>query len=139
MSRRTHASPTSGSCSGAFFHPAILPSCHPAIPSCNPAILQCLYPDYVRVARFLYKKEFQSAGSSSDDVAQVARLYQSRPHSTDTQIEAGFGVYLGLGTLHELEPALRVTRVLIIGPGLDLAPRTDLMDLVGPQSHQPFA
>jgi hypothetical protein len=73
--------------------------------------------DYVRVARFLYQKEFLSGGASPAEVAQVARLYQSRPHSSDTQIEAGFGVYLGL----------------------DLAPRTDLVDVVGPQSYQPFA
>jgi SAM-dependent methyltransferase len=66
-------------------------------------------------------------------------LYQSRAHSSDTQIEAGFGVYLGLGTIHALEPAARMTNALIVGPGLDLAPRTDLIDVVAPQSYQPFA
>jgi hypothetical protein len=98
-----------------------------------------LYPDYVRVARFLYRKEFLSAGAASADVAEVARLYQSRAHSTDTQTEAGFGVYLGLGTIRALEPSSRISSVVVIGPGLDLAPRTDLVDAVAPQSYQPFA
>jgi hypothetical protein len=99
------------------------------------AAIEELYAAYVRVARFLYRKEFVAG----NDVARIASLYESRPHSSDTQIEAGFGVYLGLGTLHALEPALRVTRVLVVGPGLDLAPRTDLTDAVDPQSYQPLA
>src|SRR5262249_56452085 len=37
------------------------------------------------------------------------------------------------------DPALRVTRVLVVGPGLDFAPRTDLIDAVDPQSYQPLA
>ncbi len=94
-----------------------------------------LYADYVRVARFLFQKEFVAG----NDAARVASLYESRPHSSDTQIEAGFGVYLGFGTLHALDPDLRVTRVLVVGPGLDLAPRTDLTDAVDPQSYQPLA
>jgi hypothetical protein len=102
----------------------------------RPAIaIDSLYADYVRVARFLYQKEFVAG----NDAARVASLYESRPHSSDTQIEAGFGVYLGLGTLHALEPGLRVTRVLVVGPGLDFAPRTDLTDAVDPQSYQPLA
>lgn len=102
----------------------------------RPAIaIDGLYADYIRVARFLYRKEF----AAGNDAARIASLYETRPHSSDTQIEAGFGVYLGLGTLHALEPALRVRRVLVVGPGLDLAPRTDLVDAVDPQSYQPPA
>jgi hypothetical protein len=102
----------------------------------RPAVaLESLYADYVRVARFLYRKEFMAA----HDVARIASLYESRAHSSDTQIEAGFAVHLGLGALHALEPGLRVTRVLVVGPGLDLAPRTDLTDAVDPQSYQPLA
>jgi hypothetical protein len=99
------------------------------------AAIEALYSDYVRVARFLYRKEF----AAGNDAARIAALYESRPHSSDTQIEAGFGVYLGLGTLHALNPGLRVTRVLVVGPGLDLAPRSDLTDAVDPQSYQPLA
>jgi SAM-dependent methyltransferase len=105
----------------------------------NTFMPEALYPDYVRVARFLYRKEFVAGGTAPADVAQVARLYHERPHSSDTQIEAGFGVYLGLGTLRALDPGLRIARVLVVGPGLDLAPRTDLTDIVAPQSYQPFA
>jgi hypothetical protein len=97
--------------------------------------VEFLYPDYVRVARFLYRKEVLAGG----DAREVSQLYQSRAHSSDTQIEAGFGVYLGLGTTQALEPGLRIANVLVVGPGLDLAPRTDLIDVVAPQSYQPFA
>jgi len=104
-------------------------------PDDHRSLVDGLYADYVRIARFLYKKEFESGGSA----AAVAALYHTRPHSSDTGLEAGFGVYLGLGTLHALEPERRIRRVLIVGPGLDFAPRTDLIDSVAPQSYQPFA
>src|SRR5262249_262957 len=99
---------------------------------------EVLYPDYVRVARFLYNQETTARGTASR-VAEAARLYQRRPYSSDSGIEAACAVYLGLGALHELDPDLRVRRVLIVGPGMDLAPRTNLNDLVSPQSYQPFA
>jgi hypothetical protein len=101
----------------------------------RPLSADALYAAYVRIARFLYKKEFASGRAAGE----VAQLYQTRAHSSDTQIEAGFGVYLGLGALHALEPGRRITRVLVIGPGLDFAPRTDLIDVVDPQMYQPFA
>jgi len=103
------------------------------------AAMDALFVDYVRVAKFLYRKEFQSSSSRADRVAQIAALYESRPHSSDTQIEAGYGVYLGLGTLHALEPTLRIQRALVVGPGLDLAPRTEMIEAVDPQSYQPLA
>ena len=97
--------------------------------------VDALFADYVRIARFLYEKETLSPA----DPAGVSRLYQARPHSSDTQIEAGFGVYLAFGALHGLDAQFRARRVLIVGPGMDLAPRTDLVDAVAPQSYQPFA
>ena len=103
------------------------------------AAIDGLYADYVRVAIFLYRKEFLASSGSGNDVTQIAALYESRPHSSDTQIEAGYGVYLGLGALHALDPALHVRKALVVGPGLDLAPRTDLIDAVDPQSYQPLA
>jgi len=110
------------------------------VQSASPSpVPESFYPDYVRVARFLYRKEFLAGAGSPDDIAQAAHLYRERPHSSDTQLEAGYAVYLGLGTLRGLEPDVRVTRVLVVGPGLDLAPRTDLVDAVPPQSYQPFA
>src|SRR5262249_24345142 len=92
----------------------------------------------VRAMRFLYQKEFV-AQHSPDAADAVAALYRSRGLSTDTADEAGYVVYLGLGVLKSLEPDLRVGRVLIVGPGLDLAPRTGLTDEAPPESHQPWA
>jgi len=87
---------------------------------------------YVRAMRFLYEKEFEARADS-------ARLYQTRGLSTDTAVEAGYLVHFGLATLHVLSPEARVRRVLIVGPGLDLAPRTGLLETAPPQSYQPWA
>ncbi len=88
-----------------------------------------LSEQYARAMRSLYEKEFAAAGDA----------YQRRGLSTDTSVEAGYVVYLGLAALHALEPDRRVRRVLVVGPGLDLAPRTGLVDVGDPQSYQPFA
>jgi SAM-dependent methyltransferase len=97
-----------------------------------------LLREYLRAMRFLYKKEFvaQRAGNAAD---AVALLYQSRGLSTDTAVEAGFVVYIGLGVLKSLDPGHRIRHVLIVGPGLDLAPRTALLDDTPPESYQPWA
>jgi hypothetical protein len=108
------------------------------------SLAQHLYAEYARVMRFLYRKEFASRKFSKERLAAyVASLYQDRAHSTDTQIESNFAVYTALAALKAGEkaqsPSTRLNRVLIIGPGLDFAPRTDFVDLFGPQSYQPFA
>jgi hypothetical protein len=92
--------------------------------------------EYLRAMRFIYQKEFvaQPAGA-----AAVAELYRSRGLSTDTAVEAGYVVYTGLGIIRALEPDRRLRRVLIVGPGLDLAPRTGLVEAAPPQSYQPWA
>jgi hypothetical protein len=92
--------------------------------------------EYARVMRFVYEKEFvaQRAGP-----AAVAELYRSRGLSTDTAVEAGHVVYTGLGILKSLEPGRHIRRVLIVGPGLDLAPRTSLLETSAPESYQPWA
>jgi hypothetical protein len=89
---------------------------------------------YVRAMSFLYQKEF---ASRSPDAA--ARLYQSRGLSTDTAVEAGYAVHTGLGVLKELDPTRRIRRVLIVGPGMDLAPRTGMLESGPPESYQPWA
>jgi hypothetical protein len=89
---------------------------------------------YARAMFFLYRKEF-SAGSG----AEVAALYEARGHSTDTAVEANFAVYNALGALRGSDPGFACRRALVVGPGLDFAPRTDLVDLFPPQSYQPFA
>jgi hypothetical protein len=92
--------------------------------------------EYARVMRFVYDKEFvaQRAGP-----AAVAELYRARGLSTDTAVEAGYVVYTGLGILKSLDPGRQIRRVLIVGPGLDLAPRTSLLETSPPESYQPWA
>jgi hypothetical protein len=93
---------------------------------------------YVRAMRFLYEKEFVSREKGSEPAAASA-LYQERGLSTDTSVDAGYVVYLALATLRQLEPHRRIRNVLIVGPGLDLAPRTAFVEASAPQSYQPFA
>jgi hypothetical protein len=95
-----------------------------------------LVSEYLRVMRFVHEKEF---GAGRSDAAAAASLYRTRGLSTDTAVEAGFIVAQGLGVLRALEPARRVRRVLIVGAGLDLAPRTALLEAAPPQSYQPWA
>jgi SAM-dependent methyltransferase len=93
--------------------------------------------EYARAMRFLYQQEFVSR-QSADPPAAVRDLYQRRGFSTDTAVEAGFVVYSGLGIFKALDPERRVRRVLIVGPGMDLAPRTAFVE--GPaESYQPWA
>ena len=94
--------------------------------------------EYARVMRFVYDKEFVAQRSANPSVA-VAELYRTRGLSTDTAVEAGYVVYNGLGILKSLDPARTIRRVLIVGPGLDLAPRTGLLESGPPQSYQPWA
>ena len=88
--------------------------------------------------RFVYQKEFVAQRSSRPADA-VRDLYRSRGLSTDTAVEAGFVVSIGLGIVKSLEPDRRIRRVLIVGPGLDLAPRTALLEVGPPESYQPWA
>jgi hypothetical protein len=92
--------------------------------------------EYVRAMRFLYEKEFGRGRGGADAVAE---LYRSRGLSTDTAVEAGFVVYTGLGIVKSLQPDRQIRRVLIVGPGLDLAPRTSLLETGPPESYQPWA
>ncbi|PYR71848.1 MAG: hypothetical protein DMF86_25075, partial [Acidobacteria bacterium] len=102
------------------------------------ARLPGLLHEYLRAMRFLYEKEFVAQRSPGAADA-VAGLYRARGLSTDTEVEAGYLVYLGLAILRSLDPNVRVRRVLIVGPGLDLAPRTGLLEAGPPESYQPWA
>ena len=97
-----------------------------------------LHREYLRVMRFVYEKEFV-APRSARAADTVTELYRTRGLSTDTAIEAGYLVYLGLGIVKSLGPDRRIRRALIVGPGLDLAPRTALLEEAPPQSYQPWA
>jgi SAM-dependent methyltransferase len=95
-----------------------------------------LVREYTRAMQFLYQKEFVAQRTGPDAVAE---LYRSRGLSTDTAVEAGYVVYTGLGIVRSLDPKRRIRRVLIVGPGLDLAPRTGLLETGPPESYQPWA
>lgn len=97
---------------------------------------RAMLAEYPRVMRFLHDKEF---GPGRRDASAAAALYRTRGLSTDTAVEAGFLVDQGLSVLRALEPGRRIRHVLIVGPGLDLAPRTGLLDAAPPQSYQPWA
>jgi len=90
-----------------------------------------LCKEYARAMRFLYRKEFVRD--------QGAASYQNRGHSSDTRIESSFAVATALHVIEALDARLRITRVLIVGPGLDFAPRTGFIDSYPPQSYQPYA
>lgn len=96
--------------------------------------LAAMLREYIRVMRFVYLKEFVAQRGTD----QVADLYRSRGLSTDTAVEAGYLVYLGLGAVKAVDPDRRIRRVLIVGPGLDLAPRTGLREETPPESYQPW-
>lgn len=102
--------------------------------------VRMLHREYARTMRFLYRKEFATRQVGIEKQAGfVAQLYRQRAHSTDTQIESGFGVDLALATLGEMEPRPVLARILVVGPGHDLAPRTGFLDALPPQSFQPFS
>ena len=93
--------------------------------------------EYLRAMRFVYQKEFV-AQRTEHPADAVADLYRTRGLSTDTAVEAGYLVHLGLAVAKGLQPDRRIRRVLIVGPGMDLAPRTGFRD-VPPESYQPWA
>src|SRR6266498_262586 len=87
----------------------------------SPSPAQRLYAEYACAMRFLYRKEFASRKFSNERLAAYAAL---------AALKAGE---------KSQSPSTRLNRVLIVGPGLDFAPRTDFIDMFGPQSYQPFA
>jgi hypothetical protein len=90
--------------------------------------LPFLEHEYQRVMRFLYQKEFRGARDA----------YETRGHSTDTQVAANYAVWNALAVIKASAPAATIRKILIVGPGLDFAPRTELVDVFRPQSFQPY-
>lgn len=94
--------------------------------------------EYLRVMRALLSgmnSREQAAGSAST----LSQSNQTGGITTDTQVETGYPVALALEAIAEREPKAKLQRVLVVGPGLDFAPRTDLVDVIPPQSYQPYA
>jgi len=106
----------------------------------DPPALPRLLSHYAQAMRFLYRKEFLSRELKDPQQIEsyLASLYRRRGHSTDTQVEANFAVHTALSVVRASGKD-RLDRVLIVGPGLDFAPRTDLLEAFEPQSYQPFA
>jgi hypothetical protein len=115
-----------------LYFKSLVQTAFPDRPQREAAVLR----EYLRAMRFLYRKEFVAQRAGPD---AVAALYRTRGLSTDTAVEAGYVVYNGLGIVRALDPARRIRRVLIVGPGLDLAPRTGLLEASPPESYQPWA
>jgi SAM-dependent methyltransferase len=92
---------------------------------------------YLRAMRFLHDQA--TAARTANPSRAVAALYRTRGLSTDTAVEATYLVQVGLATLHALDRSKRFHRIVIVGPGLDLAPRTGLLESEPPQSYQPYA
>ena len=96
--------------------------------------------DFSRAMAFLRTKEHQSREREGDGRREfVASLYRNRGLSTDSGFDANFPVYLALRSLAAKPAPIKMNKVLIVGPGLDYAPRTGLRDAVAPQSIQPYA
>jgi hypothetical protein len=81
---------------------------------------------YQQAANFLYPKG-----------TRRVEFYQTRGLSTDTRLEANTAVLAALDAIRAKDPAARLNRVLIVGPGLEFAPRSGLRDLP-PQTFQPY-
>lgn len=89
-----------------------------------------IYNAYFDAARFLLRKEAEKAA--------VAAAYEERGFSTDTELEANYAVVEGVGSIAHMLAGQPVTRALIVGPGLDFAPRSGLQEFFEPHSYQPF-
>lgn len=89
--------------------------------------------EYGRAMRFLYDKEWATRSlPPSQRRATVAKLYETRGHSSDTSPDSEKAVEAGLALLKDA----KLRDVLVIGPGIDFAPRTALRDDAPPRSYQ---
>jgi SAM-dependent methyltransferase len=96
-----------------------------------------LLAEYQRSMKFLYEKEWSARNHGGAWRREyVARLYQDRGHSTDTSPAAAETVRTALSILGELYPGRPQGETLLLGPGLDLAPRTGLDESSPPRSYQ---
>jgi SAM-dependent methyltransferase len=91
--------------------------------------LEGLMAAWSTAAAFLREKEHGGG---------LGPVYQRRGHSSDTSLAPGFTVWTALGVIAALDRSARFERVLIVGPGLDFAPRTGYREERPPRSYQPF-
>lgn len=94
---------------------------------------------YAETMLFLLRKEISSSKYQGEQRRRfIAGLYQTRGHSSDTSIDASYSVHLGLEVIRQRKPGFHPRKVLILGPGQDIAPRTAFQEETPPQSPQPF-
>jgi hypothetical protein len=87
---------------------------------------------YARAMGFLYEKEIRC-----QDQACIAELYTHRGLSTDTSRQAFQAVEAAVAWIRRNRPGVPLRRVLILGPGVDLAPRTAMNEGSPPRMYQP--
>jgi hypothetical protein len=93
---------------------------------------------YVRGMQFLYRKESACRGAEVPQTC-VASTYEQRGLSSDTSPESMAAVRAGVAWLADNRRRLQIRRVLIVGPGVDFAPRTALREDSPPRVYQPRA
>jgi hypothetical protein len=92
--------------------------------------------EYARAMTFLYRKEVECRSAPNPQTC-VASIYSDRGLSSDTSPQSMEAVRAGLAWLKQNRPRARLRRVLIVGPGVDFAPRTALREDGPPRVYQP--
>jgi SAM-dependent methyltransferase len=95
-----------------------------------------LETQYARAMEFLYEKEVRCRDRENPQ-ACIAELYTNRGLSSDTSTQAFRIVEEAVVWLRRNRPNANVRRVLILGPGVDFAPRTALREDASPHVYQP--
>ena len=89
--------------------------------------------------------EARALGDASLEFAERSRIYRDRGLASDTSVRVNFAIEEALrGLIPVLSRAVPpgttpVTRVAVIGPGLDVIDKQDGYDFYPPQTIQPFA
>lgn len=72
------------------------------------------------------------------EVSRERGLYRRRGFSLDAVVEAGYTAWTGLGMVRELKKGERLSRALVVGPGLEWAPRIGFREDLPVESVEPY-
>lgn len=108
------------------------------------ALRNYLYGNSARVRREYaqFEQELRSArasGDPSDEIAARAVLFRNRGIALDTSILPDYALERALSDLKQRGLLNRMSRVAIVGPGLDFIDKSDGYDFFPQQTTQPFA
>lgn len=78
---------------------------------------------HLRNAVSVVFQQLREKSAANADGQALFQWYQRRGISTDTTLTASYAIAAGLRSVAARDPSWRTTRVLILGPGLDWAPR----------------